>query len=344
MSRGLSATLVGLRTTIFLAHAERDQGFARELAAFLEFGCDATCYLEEGAVAEGGDLIAKARDGLVADVLVLLLSEASWPARRPRQQWEPVLFDQAREAATEVVSIALGECPFPELLRRRNFFDAATDPRAAMRKMKRWIWQRKRAPGIAPGAVFSRDLEAVYAAVADEAGVMGVSGELATRFAREAAEEFEAVLWVSARHRSLAQVSGEIGDQLGLALEGTAEQNCAALREFLSDRRCLLVLDSPDAEHASAVIPGGRTSTLVTEEPASVVELPESFERARMLIESRRYAEAYELLYRLLDAEISPEACARELTWICEHWGRIEEANALRFYYGPEPSAQLTLF
>ena len=333
-----------MKTTIFLAHAERDHEFARELAAFLEFGCDATCYLEEGMLADGGDLMAKAGDGLAADVLALLLSEASWPVRLARHQWEPVLYDQARAADTEVASIALGDCPFPELLRRRNFFDASADRRAAMRMFKRWIWLRKHAPGAAPGRVISPDLEPLYAAIADEAGVMHMRGELATRFAREAAEEFDAVLWIPAHKRSLAEVSGEIGDQLGLVLEGTAEQNCEGVREFLFERRCLLVLDFPADEHAKAVIPGGRTSVLITEDPVSLAEIPESFERARTLIAARRYAEAYGLLYRLLDAEISPEACARELTWICEHWGRVEEANALRFYYGPEPSAQLTLF
>ena len=335
---------MGLRTTIFLAHAERDHEFARELAAFLEFGCDATCYLAEGAMADGGDLMEKARDGLAADVLALLLSEASWPVRLARHQWEPVLFDQARAADTEVASIALGDCPFPELLRRRNFFDASADCRAAMRMFKRWIWLRKHAPGVAPGRVISPDLEPLYAAIADEAGVMHVRGELATRFAREAAEEFEAVLWIPAHKRSLAEVSGEIGDQLGLVLEGTAQQNSEGVRGFLFERRCLLVLDLPADEHAEAVIPGGRTSVLITEDAVSLPEIPESFERARTLIAARRYAEAYELLYRLLDAQISPEACARELTWICDRWGRTEEANALRFYYGPDPSAQLMLF
>jgi hypothetical protein len=335
---------VGLRTTIFLAYAERDREFARELAAFLEFGCDATCYLEQGALTNSGDLVAKAVEGLAADVLMLVLSEASWPVRRPRQHWEPVLFDQAREAATEVVSVRLGECPFPELLRRRNFFDAAANPRAAMRMVKRWIWMRTRASGTTPSAVFSRDLEHVYTAIADQAGVIRVNGELASRFAREAADEFQAVLWVPAHGRSLAQVTGEISEQLGITLEGTAEQNCERISKFLADRRCLLVLDAPVAEHAAAVIPGGRTSTMLTEEPVLMVELPESFERARTLISSRRYAEAYELLYKLLDAEISPEACARELTWICEQWGRVDEANSLRFYYGPEPSMQLELF
>jgi hypothetical protein len=167
---------------------------------------------------------------------------------------------------------------------------------------------------------------------------------MASRFAREAAEEFEAVIRVPAHGRSLAQVAGEIGEQLGISLEATAEQNSDRVREFLGGRRCLLVLDAPEAEQAASVIPSGRTSTLLIEEPVSVVETPETLERARHLMNARRYAEAYELLYRLLDEEVSPEACARELTWICDHWGRVEEANALRFHYGPEPSMQLTLF
>jgi len=335
---------VGLRTTIFLAHAEGDHEFTSEFAAFLEFGCDVTCYLEEGTIANRGDLVAKAVEGLAADVLLLLLSEASWPARRPRQQWAPVLFDQARECGTEVVSVALRECPFPELLRRRNFFDAGANRLAAMRMVKRWLWMRTRESGTAPSGAFSRDLASVYAAIADEAGLIRVNGEVASRFAREAAEEFQAVLWVPAHGRSLAEVAGEISEQLGIALEGTAENNCERIRKFLFDHRCLLVLDAPDPEHATALAPGGRTSTILTEEPVLAVELPESLERARTLITSRRYAEAYELLYRLLDAEISPGACARELTWICEHWGRVEEANSLRFYYGPEPGMQLELF
>jgi hypothetical protein len=333
-----------LKTTIFLAHARGDGEFASELASFLEFGCDATCYLEEGAIADGGDLMAKARDGLAADVLVLLLSEASWPVRLARQKWEPVLFEQAREAGTDVASIALGECPFPELLRRRNFFDASTGRRPAMRMFKRWIWLRKRAPGTTPDRVISRDLESLYISIADGAGVMRVNGEMASRFAREAADEFEAVLWVPAHQRSPAQVSGEIGEQLGLALDGAAEENCERVCKFLRGRRCLLVLDGPTDDRANGVIPGGRTSVLITEEPVRLAEVPDSLERARTLIAARRYAEAYELLYRLLDAEISPEICARELTWICNHWDRVEEANSLRFYYGPEPSAQLTLF
>lgn len=335
---------MSLRTTFFLAHASPDHEFALELAEFLEAGCDVACYTDEGMLPAGGDLLNKAEEGLAADVLVLLLSEESWPARRLRQEWEPLLAEHAREAGAEVATFLLGDCPFPEVWRRRNFFDGSRDRRKAMRLVKRWFWQRRRASGAAPNTVFSRDLDALYLAIADRAGTLRISGEVAERFAREAAEEFEAVLWVPARDRSLAQVAGDLGAQLGVTLEGTTEDNCERIRDLLSARRCLLVLDAPVEGHEEWLVPGGRTSTLITQDAVRIMPTPETFEYARGLVLARRNAEAYELLHRLLDAEIAPEACARELTWICEQWGRVEEANALRFYYGPEPAAQLTLF
>jgi hypothetical protein len=45
-----------------------------------------------------------------------------------------------------------------------------------------------------------------------------------------------------------------------------------------------------------------------------------------------------------MDAVVDPDGCARELTWICDHWGRVEESNALRFNYGPPGGEQLALF
>jgi TIR domain len=335
---------MSLRTTFFLAHAAADHEFALELAQFLEAGCDVICYADEGMLPQGGDLLSKAEEGLAADVLMLLLSEDAWPARRPRQEWEPILADQAREADAEVAAFLLSECPFPEVWRRRNFFDGSRERLKAMRLVKRWFWQRRRASGAAPNTVFSRDLEAIYRDIADRAGMLRAGGEMADRFAREAVEEFEAVVWVSAYERSLAQISGELGAQLGVTLEGTVEDNCERIRDLLGARRCLLVLDAPSGGHEDWLVPRGRTSTLITEDAVRVAATPETFEYARKLILARRNAEAYELLHRLLEGEIASEACARELTWICQEWGRVEEANALRFYYGPEPAAQLTLF
>jgi hypothetical protein len=326
--------------TIFVAHAEADRDFARRLADFLESGCDVTCDAEGGVIRSGEDLISKAGEGLGADVVALLLSEASSPIRWRRERWEPVLFDRTRNANGELATVLLGECNFPALLRRRNFFDATTDRLAAMRRMKRWLC----GPGDSPSPVFSADLEDLYSGLADKAGTLEASGAAASRFVQEAAQDFEAALWIPCHGRSLAQIAGELAGQLGLTLTGVAEENWRGMQDFLSGRRCLLVLDAPAPEFVTALVPMGRTSVLVTMEPVLVVETADSVDDARTLVRSGRYAEAYEMLYRLLDSGIATETCARELTWICEHWDRLEEANSLRFHYGPEPFEQLALF
>ena len=323
--------------TLFLAHAAADHAFGEHLISFLEFGCDITCCADDG-IGPGEDLIAKAEEGLGSDFLVLLLSPASCPNRWPRDRWEPVLMEQAREAGAQVVSVLLESCPFPELLRRRNFIDATGGRQVAVRLLKRRVWRAD------PSAAYSADLEELYAAIADRAGTREVSGADASRFAAEAAAEFDAVLWIPCLNRSLAQITGELGTQLGLTLEGTAEQNARKIRDFLFDRRCLLVLDAPAAETARRLGRQGRTSTLVTLDAVKKIEATDSRADAKKLVAARRYAEAYEMLRRLLDAGIEPETCARELVWICESWDRMEEANELRFLSGPGPAEQLGLF
>jgi TIR domain len=328
----------------FFAHSPSDHDFASELAAFLEFGCNLTCYVDDGQIGENQDLISKAEEGLCADVLVLLLSPSSSPAQWLRERWEPLLFEEAKQNGTEVVTMLLRECSFPPLLRRRNFVDATTNWLTARRLLKRWFRQRERESGSPPSSKFSGDLEDLYSTLADRAGTLHVDGAAASRFAEEAEEEFEAVLWVPCGGRTLAQASGELGHQLGLTLDGPALENCARIRGLLAICRCLVVLDAPKAALCPELIAGGRTSTAITQNAVKIVDTPETLVYARSLIAARRYAEAYEMLYRLLDAVIEPESCARELTWICEHWDRVNEANVLRFNYPSAEARQLLLF
>jgi len=330
--------------TAFFVHAQADREFAGQLVEFLEFGCNLTCYVEDGLIGEGQDPISKAEEGLSADVLVLLLSPSSSPVRWARERWEPVLVDEARRAGVEVVTVLLEECPFPPLLRRRNFIDGTTDRLTARRLLKRWFWQREREPGDPPGTGVSGDLEDLYSTLADRGGALTVSGGDASRFANEAADEFEAVLWVPCHGLTLAQAAGELGHQLGIALDGPVKENCGRIRDLLAARRCLVVLDAPDPEIRAELTAGGRTSTAVTRDAVRILQTPRTPAQARTLIAARRYAEAYELLYKLLDKVVDPDGCARELTWICEHWDRVEEANALRFNYGPPGGEQLMLF
>jgi hypothetical protein len=330
--------------TIFLAHAAADGEFVRGLSDFLEFGCDITCYTDAGLLSPGQDLIDKAEEGLASNVLALVLSPASCPVRWQRDRWEAVLRNEAQRSGVDVVSVLLADCPYPPLLRKQNFFDATTDRRNAMRRLKRWVWRHAGVPGL-PDARISGDLEECYARLADQAGAMDVSGAAAERFVCEALHEFEAVLWVPCQGRTLAQVAGDLGAQLGLHLDRTAKENCVRIREFLRARRCLVVLDAPTAEVAAALRMDGRTSTLRTAEPVRPSAVtPPSTAQARALAAAGRFAEAYEMFYALLDDWVDTETCARELTWICEHWDRIEEANALRFQYGRGAAEQLALF
>ena len=121
-------------------------------------------------------------------------------------------------------------------------------------------------------------------------------------------------------------------------------ENCGRIRELLSVKRCLLVLDAPQVAVDPILPPCGRTSVLFTSEPVRTVEDDRGLATGRALVSAGRFAEAYDILYEILNAGIEPKSCARELVWICERWDRHEEANALRFHFGPSPSEQLRLF
>jgi len=318
-------------THLYLLHGEADRTFALQLATFLELGTNVA--VER---AETDRILDYAEEAQAAEIALLLLSPSSWPSREPRQAWEPLLENTA--------AILLGDCPFPQLFRRRNFFDATTRPAIAKRLLKRWLWQREERATHSVNTTFSPELEDIYLALSDESGTLRTTGEEARRFFKEAGQEFEAALWIPCYNRTLAQVAGELGSQLGLKLEGPVDQNIRQILDVLAARRCLLALDAPEPEVASELISPGRTSTLVTTEPVQVTETAATLQYARKLLSVRRYAEAYELLYRLLDTGNSTAECARELSWICEHWNRTDEMESLRYHYRLPPTEQMSLF
>lgn len=327
--------------TVFVAHAEEDAKFARELGTFLETGCDVSFFGQDGLIGPGEDLISVAETGLSADILVLMLSAASNLAKWDRARWEPVLSVRAAELGTRVAVVLVEECSFPALLRRGGrFFDATAGRLGALRLLKRWIW------GIQfetePALHYSADLERLYLEVADRVGTATASAAEAKRFAREASWEFESVFWVPAHRRTLAQMVCETGTQMGVRLPGPVEEDCREVRSVLAKRRCLLILDAPSGS-VEALLPGGRTSVLFTSEPGIVVEETPSVEGARRLLTEGRISEAYEVLAALMERGPDTEWCARELIWIYEQWDRMAEANEMRFLVAPSQPEQLGL-
>jgi hypothetical protein len=329
-------------TSVFPVHAPSDAAFAQELSAFLETGCDAVCFVDDAALKPGQDLLTRAETGLSSDLLLLLLSHASNLTRWVRERWEPILMGEASDVGTRVAVFLLEECEFPPIFRRRlKFFNATSNRREALRQLKRWIHGVRR--GTPPSMLFSPDLEHLYRDLADCTGALTESGTLAARFAAEAAHDFEAVLWIPAHGKTLAQIAGEIGVQLEMTLDGPLEENCRSIREVLSCTHCLLVLDAPEVP-VDSLLPRERTSVLFTSEPVRHDEAPRTAAAARALVAGKRFAEAYEIFRDLFDRGIDTESCARELIWICERWDRFEEANVLRFHTAADTAEQLRLF
>jgi hypothetical protein len=327
--------------SVFVAHALPDIEFARELSAFLKIGCEVSIFGEDGLIGPGEDLLSVSETGLSADILLLVMTPASNPDKWVRERWEPLLIARAAELETHVAVVLLQECSFPALLRRGGrFFDATKDRLAALRKLKRWIWGREL--GTEPAFTSSPDLERIYKEVADRVGVTTASAAEAKRFAREASREFETVLCLPAYRRSLAAIVCEAGVQLGIRLAGPAEEDCREVRALLSKRRCLLVLDAPTA-FMEPPLPQGRTSVLTITDPAESIDEPASVGLARRLLAEGRVSHAFEVLTDLINREVEPEWCARELIWIYEQWDRMEDANRMRFLVTPSPGEQLGL-
>ena len=291
--------------------------------------CDPT----EGRLRSDQHLVDLAEQS--SGLLVLLLSKDSWPQRLPRERWDPLLLEHP------LACVLLNACPFPDLLRRRAFFN--TQHENAERGLKRWLWRQLRESAEASRAEWSSDLEDLYATLADRPGVKEASAELARRFAREAAGEFERVLWIPCYGRSLAECAGELGTQLGLVMDGREADNFRRILETMAARRCLVVLDGPAEPIRAALGVENRCSILMTTEPWEIRETPQTFDYALQLVRSQRLAEAYNLLQMLMEETVDPGACARELAWICEHWGRTAEAERLR-QFDPMPVRQMGLF
>jgi hypothetical protein len=280
------------RSAILLAHAAPDQFYAQQITAFLEAGCDVRC--DPGLLRPGQDLAELAEQ--CVDPLLLLLSKDSWPKRLPRERWDPLLLE------LPLACVLLNPCPFPELLRRRAFFDN-DDPHAA-RGVKRWLWQQRRESGEAIRFKWSEDLEELYVALADRPGSQTASADRARLFAREASAEFERVIWIPCHGRTLAECTGELGTELGLTMDEPEKQNRRRLLDTLQERRCLVVLDAPSDEALAELDVGGRSSVLVTTEPLELRETPRTFPYACELVRNKRYAEAYDLLYLLMEDSV----------------------------------------
>ena len=344
--------------TIFPCYAAADRTIAERLAALLEKGSDIRVFLDEGQMAEGGDLSEKTREGLMADIVLVLFSRNSMPSRWPRAQWEDALVKEPEAQGVRIAFLKCDDCVPPRVL--TPMFDATR-----LRDVKRWV--RRSATGEPPAAEFSADLEVLGIAIADRPGVETVASvALAREFARSFGADFDATLHVDCATGTLADMAGDLAWQVGLRLDGELSVNLEHMRVFCAARRFLVVLEggAPDD-----LIFGGRCSTLIATEAGEpsrdpLRQLAREFDAAedwtevcrlarqirRVAHDQLRLAECFEVMtqWRTMaeehDDRAAVDEASRELVWILDGWGRTDEARQLEQARAMEFDEQLPLF
>jgi hypothetical protein len=264
---------------VFPCYASPDRELVQQLAAFLERGAGVEVLLEEGEMPAGGDLIAKVEEGLSADVVLVLLSSEAVPSRWVLERWKSVFWEQAAEVGTALATLLCRDAKFPDLLRRKNFFDLRQNRLAAFRAIKRWLMSLSPVPRKAPFAPARQpsfkgraaELETLCALLADTPGMAVLAAAagagktaLALEFARRHQEDFDAVFWLTCGPRTAAALAGDLAAQLGVRLDRDLESNLNEIPRLSARHRCLLILDDAVAATAALLAPRGRTSVLMT--------------------------------------------------------------------------------
>jgi TIR domain len=265
-----------LNPAIFLAYAAADHQIAAGIAAFLDRGADVRVFLEEGQMQPGEDLAAKAREGRMADVVLVLFSRNGMPSRWPRAQWEGPLVTEPAAEGVRIGFVKCDDCVPPRVL--APLFECEGLNLRGLRKLKRWVRDRAatytppdsgntdpgRADSGSADPANAADLEILGIAIADRPGTETLaSPALAFEFVQAYREDFDEVFRLEAGGRTLAALSGDLATQLGMRLEGDVQSNLERLRGFCSERRFLMLLEGVQESVSHELIFGGRCSTLM---------------------------------------------------------------------------------
>jgi hypothetical protein len=362
-----------LSRTLFPCYAAADREIATQLAVFLEAGAGVRVLLAEGEIGAGEDLVEKAREARMADIVLVLFSRQSLPSPWPRHKWEAALQSEPLAEGVRIAFLRCDDCSPPRVLAPQ--FDIAGWPLPILRRLKRWV----RAGTYSEPAVRNPDLaervEALGVAIADQPGAATIEDPaLAMELARVFREDFDEAIRLQCGGRSMAALAGDLATQLGLRLEGDLESNLARLQSFCSSRRYLVWLEGASDEEARQLAPEPGSSALISTEPRaearpddeSLRDIQYIFNRPgvvddwaelcrlarralRLAAEQGRLAESFELLgqWHALaesrgDRRILEES-AREMVWILEGWDRLEEARRMEYRRATQWADQMAL-
>jgi TIR domain len=347
-----------LTRTLFPCHAAADRPAVERIVSFIERGADVRVFLDEGLLAPGGDLAEKAREGCMADLILVFFSRSSMPPRWPRAQWEDALVNEPAAEGVRIAFVRCDDCVPPRVL--SPIFESNR-----LREIKRWV--RHAPAGESPTPELSADVEVLGIALADRPGIEATSRiAVAAEFARVFRPDFEDVIRLETGERRMAAIAGDLARQLGLRLEGGLPENLERLRAFCESRRLLIVQEGGEVPELTF---GGQASTLVCSEsgPPSAdpmrpihatldtsedwTEICQAARQARRIArEQGRIAELYDVMQawsamaQARSDRDAQEEAMREIVWILEAWEMGEEARRVEFRRASEFDQQMPLF
>ena len=252
--------------TVFLCYSRQDSQIAHDIEQFLLRGADVRFFLEDGAIESPAELMDKIREGQTADVILVLLTPQSSPSKWIRTEWQAAMFDEPEAAGIPVGTILATECAFPALLRRKNFFDFASDSLKAMREIRQWLvglGKEQSAPQGLPLVESGEcDIEPLVCSLADTPGTAAATLSEALAFTHGYWRDFDSVHWLHCAARPFVSIAGELGAALGLYPIGELEKNVEQIKGHCASRRPLLVFDGISNSLFTQISPGGRSSSI----------------------------------------------------------------------------------
>lgn len=270
---------------VFLSHASADKTFVKDVQEFLEQDKEIKCWLDEFEIGFGENIVSRIAEGLSGShVILVFLSPTSVTSGWVREEWTAAYWNQVNSADVRLIPVLCGNCEPPPLLKNKRYVDLRTNQLEGLRKLKATLLGgRPRRDAAYPDAPLPNFIgrEAELASLKDRLSqpgalvpVIGMAGvgktHLAREFIRRHGALFEVVYEVDCQRKDLAALTGDLSMRVGLRLDGEPTRVAAELRQYLSTKRCLLLLDNVDDDRPGALVPEGRASVLVTARDGSI--------------------------------------------------------------------------
>jgi tetratricopeptide (TPR) repeat protein len=281
---------------VFLSHSTKDKEFVRRLAEEFEREL-ITPWLCEVDIIPGDNFVSEIEQGLSSsDLAIVAWSPDAARSRWTDLEWASVLDREISESRRRLGIVLLRDAKLPELLRTKIWIDARADMEKGVQETVRWVKRMRdmRRDAGAKAASFFLDyepkdfvgraehMEALYAALAEQPGTLLLYGEagsgkstVALKFGWQFQGAFDAVIFQSCGQRTANEIGMELAARLKLNVGSLPpEKQTEAAKQWLRERRSLLVLDDIWNQDAIELKPGPPASVLVTSRHRSLPWVP----------------------------------------------------------------------